>query len=408
MSKVLIVGGGAAGMMAAIAAATNGNEAHLYEKNEKIGKKLFITGKGRCNITNASDIDTIFQNIVSNKKFIYGALYTFTNDNVIQFFEEAGIPTKIERGNRVFPVSDKSSDVIYGLSKKMKESGVILHLHSEVSEIVVKDGQFNQLILKDQTKVTGDSVIIATGGLSYITTGSTGDGHKFAKELGHTVTDTSPALVPLVIKENYIGDLQGLSLKNVEVTISTSQKTIFKDFGEMLFTHYGVSGPLILSGSSFVNKLIHTEQLYLKIDLKPALNYEQLDKRILREFNQALNKDFKNSIDSLLPKKMIPVMIQYCKINPDKKVNEITKEERKIIVKALKEFTLTITGVRGYNEAIITQGGVNVKEIDPSTMESKINKGVYFVGEVLDIDALTGGYNLQLAWSTGYLAGISV
>ena len=408
MSKVLIIGGGPAGMMAAYAAANNGNEVHILEKNEKLGKKLFVTGKGRCNITNASDLETIFQNIVSNQKFMYSALYTFTNENVIDFFEESGIATKIERGNRVFPVSDKSSDVIYGLSRRLSQLGVKTHLHREVSQIITKNGCFEQVVLKDGERIKGDSLIIATGGLSYPATGSTGDGIRFAKKIGHTIVHTSPALVPLTIKEEYANQLQGLSLKNVKSSVCTSNKVLYSDFGEMLFTHYGVSGPIILSASSFISKLVRTEELKLKIDLKPALTNEQLDKRILREFDTSLNKSLKNALDSLLPKKMIPVMIDYCRLNPDKKIHEVTKEERGILVNAFKAFTLTITGVRGYNEAIITQGGVSVKEVEPGTMESKKVKGVYFAGEVLDLDALTGGYNLQIAWSTGYLAGLSV
>lgn len=405
MSKVLIVGGGAAGMMAAISSAENGCEVHLYEKNEKLGKKLYITGKGRCNITNASDMDVVINNIVCNSKFMYSSLYTFTNDQVVDFFEEVGVPTKIERGNRVFPTSDKSSDVIKGLTKKLKSLGVYVHLNAEVNRIIEKGSVFEAIGFSDGSVEKGDKVIIATGGFSYPTTGSTGDGYKFAKKMGHTITELSPALVPLVIKEDYAIQLQGLSLKNVEARIVCNKKELYSGFGEMLFTHFGVSGPLILSSSSYVVSHLKKNEMKLILDLKPALSIDMLDKRILRDFEETKNKNFRNAIEGLLPKKMTPIIIEYSKIDPNKKVNEITKEERMNLVRSIKEFTMTITGVRGYNEAIITRGGINVKEINPSTLESKKVKNVYFVGEVIDIDALTGGYNLQIAWSTGYLAG---
>lgn len=407
MSKVLVVGGGAAGMFAAIFAAYNGNEVHLFEKNEKLGKKLFITGKGRCNITNAADMDTLFASVVTNSKFLYSSFYGYTNQDVIDFFERIGVKTKIERGNRVFPVSDHSSDVIAGLTKELHQLGVNIHLHAEVKEVVAKE-EFAHILLKNGQKVEGDACIIATGGFSYKTTGSTGDGYRFARELGHRVADIIPALVPLVIKEWYAKELQGLSLKNVQATIYDGNKKIYDDFGEMLFTHYGVSGPLMLSASSYIGKTLSDKELQLVIDLKPALSMEQLDQRVIRDFEENKNKQFKNAIGKLFPSKLIPIMLELSEIDPDKKVHLISKEERQSFVSLIKNFTMTITGLRDFNEAIITKGGVNVKEINPSTMESKLVKGLYFIGEVLDVDALTGGFNLQIAWSTGYAAGNSI
>lgn len=408
MSKVLVIGGGAAGMIASIAAAKNGQDVVLIEQNEKLGKKLYITGKGRCNITNASDIDIIFNSINTNPKFLYSSIYTFNNLDTIDFFESIGVKTKIERGNRVFPLSDKSSEVINALNKEIKRLNIRILLNTKVKNIVVKNNQFERILLEDNSSLSGDAVIIATGGLSYQTTGSTGDGYQFAKSIGHHIVDTQPSLVPLSIKEDYIKDLQGLSLKNVNVSIYASEKLIFSDFGEMLFTHFGVSGPLILSGSSYITKEMLKKDISLKIDFKPALSYEQMDLRILKDFEENKNKVFKNSLDKLLPQKLIPIMIDYSKIPPNKKVNEITKSERLELIKCFKEFSLTILGKRSYNEAVITKGGINVKEIEPSTMQSKLAKGVYFAGEVLDVDAMTGGFNLQIAWSTGYLAGNSI
>ena len=406
MSKILVVGGGAAGMMAAVFAARNGNEVIIYEKNEKLGKKLYITGKGRCNITNASEMETLFQSVTSNSKFLYSAFYGFTNFDAIDFFEGLGCKTKIERGNRVFPVSDKSSDVIIAMTRELQRLGVQIEYRTEVEEVVALDGQFEGIRIKGKKElIKGDKVIIATGGLSYQTTGSTGDGYKFAKELGHSVTDLSPSLVPFNIKEEYVKELQGLSLKNIQVRVYAGKKEIFNDFGEMLFTHYGVSGPVILSSSAYVIPHIGKKELKLTIDLKPALSREQLDARVLRDFTEYLNKQYKNSLDQLLPRKMISAIISLSGIDPDKKVNAITKEERLRLVDTIKNMELTIAGIRDYNEAIITKGGVKVKEINPATMESKIVKNVYFIGEVLDLDALTGGFNLQIAWSTAYLAG---
>ncbi len=407
MSKVLVVGGGAAGMFAAIFAAYNGNEVHIFEKNEKLGKKLFITGKGRCNITNASDMDTLFSSVVTNSKFLYSSFYGYTNQDVVDFFERIGVQTKIERGNRVFPLSDHSSDVIAGLTRELQQLGVEIHLHTAVKKIVGKE-RFEYIELQNGTKIEGDACIVATGGFSYQTTGSTGDGYRFAKELGHQVTEVLPALVPLTIKEWYAKELQGLSLRNVQASIYDDKKKLYDDFGEMLFTHFGVSGPLMLSASSFIGKKLKGKELKLVIDLKPALTNDQLDQRVLRDFEENMNKSFKNAIGKLFPTKLIPIMLELSGIDPDKKVNLISKEERQQFVLLIKNFTMTITGLRDFNEAIITQGGVAVKEINPSTLESKLVKGLHFVGEVLDLDALTGGFNLQIAWSTGYAAGSSI
>ena len=407
MSKVLVVGGGAAGMFAAIFAAYNGNEVHIFEKNEKLGKKLFITGKGRCNITNASDMETLFASVVTNSKFLYSSFYGYTNQDVIEFFERIGVRTKIERGNRVFPVSDHSSDVIVGLTRELQQLGVEIHLHTAVKRIVGKE-RFEYLELQNGTRIEGDACIVATGGFSYQTTGSTGDGYRFAKELGHQVTEILPALVPLTIKEWYAKELQGLSLRNVKASVYDDKKKLYDDFGEMLFTHYGVSGPLMLSASSYIGKKLKEKELKLVIDLKPALTTEQLDQRVLRDFEENMNKSFKNAIGKLFPTKLIPIMLELSGIDPDKKVNLISKEERQQFVSLIKNFTMTITGLRDFNEAIITKGGIKVKEINPSTMESKLVQGLYFVGEVLDLDALTGGFNLQIAWSTGYAAGNSI
>lgn len=407
MSNVIVVGGGAAGMMAAVFAARNGQNVQLLEKNEKLGKKLFITGKGRCNITNAADIEDLFTAVISNPKFLYSGFYSFTNQQVIDFFEELGVKTKVERGERVFPVSDHSSDVIAAFSRELKSLGVSVSLHTEVRELLCEQDKVCGVLLTNGKKMKADAVIVATGGISYPSTGSTGDGYRFAKEAGHKVTELLPSLVPMEVRQWYAKELQGLSLRNIEIRITDGKKKLYEEFGEMLFTHYGVTGPVILSASSVVGKTLRKKELTLHIDLKPALSEEQLDKRILREFDANHNKQYKNSIDSLFPAKLKPVMIELSEIEPEKKVNEITKEERQRLVHLIKDFTMTLTGLRGYNEAIITKGGVSVKEIDPGTMESKKIKGLYFAGEVLDLDAVTGGYNLQIAWSTGYLAGIN-
>lgn len=407
MSNVIVVGGGAAGMMAAVFAARSGQNVQLLEKNEKLGKKLFITGKGRCNITNAADIEDLFTAVISNPKFLYSGFYSFTNQQVIDFFEELGVKTKIERGERVFPVSDHSSDVIAAFSRELKSLGVSVSLHTEVKELLCEQDKVCGVLLTNGKKMKADAVIVATGGISYPSTGSTGDGYRFAREAGHKVTELLPSLVPMEVRQWYAKELQGLSLRNIEIRITDGKKKLYEEFGEMLFTHYGVTGPVILSASSVVGKTLRKKELTLHIDLKPALSEEQLDKRILREFDANHNKQYKNSIDSLFPAKLKPVMIELSEIEPEKKVNEITKEERQRLVHLIKDFTMTLTGLRGYNEAIITKGGVSVKEIDPGTMESKKMKGLYFAGEVLDLDAVTGGYNLQIAWSTGYLAGIN-
>lgn len=409
MSKIIIIGGGAAGMMAALAASGNGNKVCLYEKNEKAGKKIYITGKGRCNVTNASDIDQVFKSIVTNPKFMYSAFYTMTNDMIMDMFSsELGVALKVERGNRVFPESDKSSDIIAGLLKAMKKRNVEIHLNTEVKELITENDIIRGVRLDDGTTDNGDSVIVATGGFSYQSTGSTGDGYRWAKETGHKVTDIFPALVPIEVKEEYAKELQGLSLKNVKVSFIKNNKVLYSDFGEMLFTHFGISGPVILSGSSYIVKNIKKgEKVDISIDLKPALSMETLDARVLREFGEFTNKDFRNSLGNLLPKSLIPVIIRLSGINQFKKVNEVTKEERKRFVELIKDFPLTVKDTRGFNEAIITQGGVCVKDINPATMESKHIKGLFFAGEVIDVDALTGGYNLQIAWSTGWLAGKS-
>lgn len=413
MSHVIVVGGGAAGMFAAIAAAKNGHQVTLYEKNEKLGKKIFITGKGRCNITNAADMEELFDAVVTNSKFLYSSFYGYTNQNVIDFFEDAGVPVKIERGNRVFPISDHSSDVIRALEREMKKVGVKVCLNTEVKSVEAEKGEFNKVVLKDTTTQTADACIVATGGLSYRSTGSTGDGFRFAENVGHKVTQCFPSLVPMETKEPWICELQGLSLRNVEAKILDGKKELYKDFGEMLFTHFGVSGPLIISASSYVGKKFmdkngQKKELTLEIDLKPALTEEQLDQRVLRDFEENHNRQFKNAITKLFPTKLIPVMLELGGIDPEKKVNSIEKEERKQFVHLIKHFRMTLTGLRDYPEAIITKGGVNVKEIDPGTMESKLVKGLYFAGEVLDLDALTGGFNLQIAWSTGYAAGNAI
>ena len=413
MSHVIVVGGGAAGMFAAIAAAKNGHQVTLYEKNEKLGKKIFITGKGRCNITNAADMEELFDAVVTNSKFLYSSFYGYTNQNVIDFFEDAGVPVKIERGNRVFPISDHSSDVIRALEREMKKVGVKVCLNTEVKSVEAEKGKFDKVVLKDTTTQTADACIVATGGLSYRSTGSTGDGFRFAENVGHKVTQCFPSLVPMETKEPWICELQGLSLRNVEAKILDGKKELYKDFGEMLFTHFGVSGPLIISASSYVGKKFmdkngQKKELTLEIDLKPALTEEQLDHRVLRDFEENHNRQFKNAITKLFPTKLIPVMLELGGIDPEKKVNSIEKEERKQFVHLIKHFRMTLTGLRDYPEAIITKGGVNVKEIDPGTMESKLVKGLYFAGEVLDLDALTGGFNLQIAWSTGYAAGNAI
>lgn len=394
-------------MMAAIAAAENWNEVHLFEKNEKLGKKLFITGKGRCNVTNASDMASHFNHIVTNPKFLYSAYNQFMCEDIMELIEGEGVKLKVERGMRVFPDSNKSSDIIKALKKKIEECGVIVHFKSNITDIEYNKGQISIEINHNQIE-NCDSCIVATGGYSYPSTGSTGDGYAFAKKLGHNVTKLYPALVPMNIEGEVCKSLQGLSLKNVKLTILSNHKEIYSDMGEMLFTHFGLSGPLVLSASSLITDLVGKNELEAVIDLKPALTLEQLDKRILRDFGNHINKQFKNSLEELLPKKMIPVIIEMSGIPEEERVNEITKEQRLRLAEQIKNMTLQISSTRGFEEAIITKGGVDVKQISPKSMESKIVPGLYFAGEVLDIDALTGGYNLQVAWSTGYLAGHSI
>jgi len=412
MSNFLVIGGGAAGMMAAYQAACLGHKVQIFEQNEKLGKKIFITGKGRCNVTNNCDPETFFENVVTNSKFLYSAYYGFDCSSTMEFFEESGIHLKTERGNRVFPVSDHSSDIIKGLESQLrKSSNVTIHLNTRVTGIKVADNLVAGIdIIKNNHKsfVPGENILIATGGNSYSSTGSTGDGYRFSEKLGLKVTEIRPALVPLEVSEGWIRELQGLSLKNIQITILKDNKKLYSEFGEMLFTHFGVSGPVILTGSSYISKHLMDSKLKLLIDLKPAIDKDTLDKRILREFEANNNKQFKNSLGSLFPSKLIPVITALSGIDGNIKVHDITRAQREAFVELIKAFPLTITGTRDFNEAIITQGGVSVKEISPSTMESKKIKGLYFAGEVLDLDAVTGGFNLQIAWSTGALAGRSV
>lgn len=406
MAKTIVIGGGAAGMMAAYAAAMCGNEVSLYEKNEKLGKKVYITGKGRCNVTNACETQDLLGNIVTNPKFMYSPIYTFDNNMVQSFMEEWGCPLKTERGNRVFPQSDKSYDVINALIRAMRENKVDINLDSHVSDILTENRHVTGVRVNG-CDIECDNVILATGGYSYPSTGSTGDGHTMASKLGHHITKCMPALVPFTAAEEWVKELQGLSLRNCGVTIYDGDHKIYEDFGELLFTHFGVSGPTVLSASSYAVDIIRKRPLRLVIDLKPALDEKQLDARILRDFEANINRKFMNSLDKLFPKSLIPVIIERSGIDAQCRVNEITRDKRQGLVKLIKNFDLTLTGLRGFNEAIITHGGVDVKEIDSSTMESKLIKGLYFAGEMIDVDAVTGGFNLQVAWSTGYLAGIS-
>jgi len=408
MKKCIVIGGGAAGMMAAYAAAGDGLQVELLEKNEKLGKKIYITGKGRCNVTNDCDPEVFFSNVVSNPKFLYSAYYTFDNTQVMQLLEENGCPLKVERGNRVFPVSDHSSDIIRTMQNALQKKKVKISLNTEVKRLVIEDGTVCGVELVNGKRLPADTVVVATGGISYPSTGSTGDGYKMAEVTGHRMVEARPALVPFTVRESWPLSLQGLALKNVSVLLKDGKKEIYQGFGEMLFTHFGISGPLILSASSYYTKKYYGKEVELFLDLKPALSKEKLDKRILRDFEENQNKQFKNAIDGLLPSKMIPVIIQLTQIPQDKYVHDITREERQLLVDLLKSLPLTVTGTRPFAEAIITQGGVHVKDINPSTMESKLVRNLYFAGEVLDLDAMTGGFNLQIAWSTGFLAGMSI
>ena len=413
MRRIGIIGGGAAGMTAAYFAAEQpGTEVHLFEKNEKLGKKIFITGKGRCNFTNSCDPEELRSAVITNSRFLYSAFSAFDNRRAIALFEELGVKVKEERGGRMFPLSDHSSDIIRALERGLKARGVLVHLQTSVKKLLTEaaeDGEnrIRGMLLADGTSFLCDRVIVATGGISYPSTGSTGDGYRFAEATGHRLKERYPALVPLETEETYVTDLQGLSLKNVTLTIPYGKKKKYQGFGEMMFTHFGVTGPLVLSASSCLTALLQEQKLQAFIDLKPALTEEKLDARILREFEAAKNKKAGNVIAGLFPAKLLSVMLQLSGIDGDLPVHEIRREERQRLVRMTKAFPFTVTGTRDFREAIITQGGVHVGDIRPGTMESRKVAGLYFAGEVLDLDAVTGGYNLQIAWSTGYLAGTS-
>ncbi|MDU3354521.1 NAD(P)/FAD-dependent oxidoreductase [Clostridium sp.] len=391
MKKVIVIGAGPAGMMAAMTAGKeNEVKVILLDGNNRLGKKLYITGKGRCNVTNAKDISEFFDFIPGNPQFLYSALYTYTNEDTMKFFEEEGIKLKVERGGRVFPQSDKSSDIIRGLSNGLKKANVKILLENKVTDIIMNEKKVKAVVVNGKQKIEGDYFIIATGGASYPATGSRGEGQVFAEKMGHKIVDLKPSLVPMDIEEDWVKELMGLSLRNVNVKIKRDKKTVYENQGEMLFTHFGVTGPLILSGSRFIRG---DHKYILTIDLKPALDE---------------NKAFKNSLDALLPQKMIPIIIRLSGIDENKKVNEITKVERRNLVNLLKNLTMTISGLRPIDQAIVTSGGVSIKEIDPSTMKSKIVENVAFAGEVMDVDAFTGGYNVQIALATGFLAGSNI
>lgn len=412
--RTVVVGGGPAGMIAAKVCADNGDDVVLLEKNEMLGKKILITGKGRCNITSSLDMDEFIKNTPGNGRFLYSAFDNFTNMDIINLLKQEGVSVKEERGNRIFPVSDSAEEVRSALTRLVKKAKVSVKLNSRVIEIKVDEETRVKSVVLENGEIAADKVILATGGNSYPLTGSNGEGYEIARKLGHTITDIRGSLVPLVANKSICGRLQGLSLRNVRVDVidSENDKKIYEDFGEMLFTHFGVSGPVILSGSSHllryknVDKKIKNGKIILKIDLKPALSFEQLDARVLRDFDEFKNKQFKNALDKLLPKKMIDVIIEMSKINSEKKINEVTKEERHNLVKLLKNFEVTIQGFRPVDEAIITAGGISTKEINPKTMESKIVSGLFFAGEIIDVDAYTGGFNLQIAYSTGYTAAL--
>jgi predicted Rossmann fold flavoprotein len=404
--EIIVIGGGPAGMMAASTAGSRGLPVTLLEKNQKLGKKLYLTGKGRCNITNNADMEEFIANVPTNAKFLYSAFYTFTNQDLLTLLSQLGLKTKVERGNRVFPASDKSSDVIRALEKHL-ENNRVRRLTGEADEITAENNQITGVRLKDGRVFPCSSIIVATGGISYPSTGSTGDGYRFAGKLGHTIIPPKPSLVPLETVEDWPKQAQGLSLRNCSITVvDQGGRKVFEEFGEMVFTHYGVSGPVILSASSYMGKM-EPGKYIIRIDLKPALTDEQLDARLQRDFLKFARKNFSNSLDELLPKKIIPVIIQLSKIAPEKPVHQITKEERHSLVSLLKGLELTVKEYRPIEEAIITSGGISVKEIDPGTMESKLVKGLFFAGEVIDVDAYTGGFNLQIAFSTGYLAGMN-
>ncbi len=432
--KVVVIGGGPAGIMSAISAKNSGNDVILIEKMNSLGKKLLITGKGRCNITSSLNINEFIQNIPGNGRFLYSAFQNFTNEDIINLLKKHNVKVKEERGNRIFPVSDKSKDVLDAFYEELKNLNVKIYTNSTVNRIIVKDASVTGVeytFNNNKYTINADKVILATGGKSYPTTGSTGDGYEMAKKLGHTITEIKPSLIPIVANENsaiekinlesyknskeLCKSLQGLSLKNVKIQFEDIEKNkvIYDDFGEMLFTHFGISGPTILSSSAHIirykniNELLKQGKIILKIDLKPALSNEKLDLRILRDFEKEKNKLFRNSLDELLPQKLIDPVIHLSGINPNKKVNEISKKERMQLLKILKEFCITISGFRPVEEAIITAGGINIKEINPKTMESKLINNLYFAGEIIDVDAYTGGFNLQISYSTGVTAGLN-
>jgi len=416
MPKVVVIGGGPAGMMAAITAAENGNEVLIIEKMPSFGRKLLITGKGRCNITSSLYMSEFIKNTPGNGRFLYSAFQNYTNTDIIEFLKRQGLEVKEERGNRIFPVTDKSLDVLKCFTKRMDELNIQYKLNTTVEKILTQNDQVTA-VRTDKEMIKTDKVILATGGKSYPLTGSTGDGYKIAKALGHTIVQIKPSLVPLeVYEKEECKKVQGLSLRNVGIKIidTDKKKTVYEDFGEMIFTHFGISGPTILSGSAHLAKykdvdyLLRSKYITVSIDLKPALSEEQLDERILRDFKEFKNKQFKHSLDKLLPQKLIPLIIELSKIDENKRVNEITREERKNLIQLLKNFTITIKGFRPVEEAIITCGGIDTKEINPKTMESKLIQGLFFAGEIIDVDAYTGGFNLQIAYSTGYTAGINV
>lgn len=432
--KVVVVGGGPAGILAAISAKNNGDEVIILEKMDSLGKKLLITGKGRCNITSSLDMSEFIQNVPGNGRFLFSAFQNYTNEDIIELLKKHGVYTKQERGNRVFPTTDSARDVLNALIEELKELNVKVHTGCKVQKILTNNATVTGIEYAHngkKEKIEADKIILATGGKSYPTTGSTGDGYKIAEELGHTITDIKPSLIPMVANEDSLCEkintgcynnsknickaLQGLSLKNVKIQIidNTKNKVIYEDFGEMLFTHFGISGPTVLSASSHIirykniSELLKNGDVILKVDFKPALDIEKLDSRVLRDFESEKNKQFKNSLDKLLPQKLIDTVINLSGINPEKKVNEISKIERANLVRILKGFAVTISGFRPVEEAIITAGGVNIKEINPKTMESKIVKNLFFAGEIIDVDAYTGGFNLQIAYSTGYTAGMN-
>lgn len=405
-NRIIVIGGGASGMMAAGTAAECGKNVMLIEQNKVLGKKLLITGKGRCNITNACDeVEDLLCNVVTNKRFLYSAFYTFDNHSTIDFFENHGVKTKVERGARVFPVSDKSSDVAAALRRYITDNNVEI-VTDRVDEICAEDGAITGVMCKRRGFVPCAAVILATGGISYPVTGSTGDGYTFAENLGHTITPLRPSLVPVTVAQS-VEELSGLSLKNIAIDVKNSKgKSIYRDFGEMMFAHFGLTGPVILSASAHM-KDTDTERYTLYLDLKPALDPKQLDDRLLRDFSKNMNKDLINGLDALLPKVLIPFIVELSGIFPHKKINSVTSDERKRLAELLKNIKFDITGLCSSEQAIITSGGISVKEINPSTMESKKIRGLFFAGEIIDVDALTGGFNLQIAFSTGRLAGIS-